>query len=106
MKAIKKPIKVDCWLITQEELNDIYTKRNAHAFSGKLHGAECWFYKERKYDYDKKKGFGNVIAKIKTLEGDMMLRAGDYLIRGIKKEFYPCRADIFKKTYQLTNPSQ
>ena len=91
MKAIKKPIKVNCWIITQAELNDIYAKGNAHAFAGKLHGAECWFYRERK----------DVIAKIKTLEGDMTLRAGDYLIQGIKKEYYPCRADIFRKTYKI-----
>lgn len=101
MKAIKKPIKINCWLITQAELDYIYMKGNADAFSGKLHGAECWFYKERKDEWDKKKGFGNVIAKIRTLEGDMILRAGDYLIKGIKKEFYPCKADIFEKTYKL-----
>lgn len=90
MKAIKKPIKINCWLITQKELDDIYTKGNAHAFGGKLHGAKCWFYRER-----------NVITKIRTLEGDMILRGGDYLIKGVKNEFYPCRADIFKKTYKL-----
>jgi len=101
MKAIKKPIKVNYWLITQAELNNIYTKGNAHAFGGKLHGAECWFYRERKDDWDKKKGWGDVIVKIKTLEGDMTLRAGDYLIRGIKKEYHPCKADIFRKTYKI-----
>ena len=38
--------------------------------------------------------------KIKTLEGDMNISKGDYIIKGIKGEFYPCKEDIFKKTYE------
>ena len=38
--------------------------------------------------------------KIKTLEGDMNVSNGDYIIKGIKGEFYPCKEDIFKKTYE------
>ena len=37
---------------------------------------------------------------IKTLEGIMMVSEGDYVIKGIKGEFYPCKPDIFKKTYE------
>lgn len=37
---------------------------------------------------------------INTLEGDMNLMPGDYLIKGIKGEFYPCKPDIFEMTYQ------
>ena len=37
--------------------------------------------------------------KIKTLEGDMNVSKGGYIIKGIKGEFYPCKEDIFKKTY-------
>ena len=35
--------------------------------------------------------------KIKTLEGDMNVSKGGYIIKGIKGEFYPCKEDIFKK---------
>lgn len=38
--------------------------------------------------------------KIKTLEGEMLARQGDYVIKGINGEFYPCKPDIFKKTYE------
>lgn len=38
--------------------------------------------------------------RIETLEGDMILRPGDYLIRGVNGEFYPCKPDIFAKTYE------
>lgn len=37
---------------------------------------------------------------IKTLEGDMKVSNGDYIIQGIKGEFYPCKPDIFKATYE------
>ena len=37
--------------------------------------------------------------KIQTLEGSMTATVGDYIIKGIKGEFYPCREDIFLETY-------
>ena len=36
---------------------------------------------------------------IKTLEGDMLVSHGDYIIKGVKGEFYPCKPDIFHMTY-------
>jgi len=36
---------------------------------------------------------------IKTLEGEMLARQGDYIIKGVNGEFYPCKPDIFEKTY-------
>lgn len=36
---------------------------------------------------------------IQTLEGEMRAEIGCYVIKGVKGEFYPCRADIFKATY-------
>jgi hypothetical protein len=38
---------------------------------------------------------------IKTLEGGYRAGVGDYIIKGIKGEFYPCKPDIFEKTYEL-----
>jgi len=37
---------------------------------------------------------------ITTLEGDMSAAIGDYVIKGVKGEFYPCREDIFDLTYE------
>ena len=34
-----------------------------------------------------------------TLEGNMVANKGDYIIKGIAGEFYPCKPDIFKQTY-------
>ena len=37
---------------------------------------------------------------IHTLEGDMEASFGDYIIKGVNGEFYPCKPDIFAKTYE------
>lgn len=37
---------------------------------------------------------------IHTLEGDMIVDSGDYIIKGINGEIYPCKPDIFNKTYE------
>ena len=37
---------------------------------------------------------------IKTLEGDMRASIGDWIIKGVQGEFYPCKPDIFEKTYE------
>ncbi len=43
---------------------------------------------------------GHAIA-IDTLEGRMFADPGDWIIRGVKGEFYPCKPDIFEATYEL-----
>lgn len=40
-------------------------------------------------------------AAIKTLEGTMLAGHGDYIIKGIRGECYPCKPDIFEATYEL-----
>jgi hypothetical protein len=40
---------------------------------------------------------------IKTLEGEMTARGGDWIIRGVKGEIYPCKPDIFLATYEQEN---
>ncbi len=37
---------------------------------------------------------------VHTLEGNMIGNIGDYLIRGINDEYYPCKPDIFEKSYE------
>ena len=38
---------------------------------------------------------------INTLEGDLLASVGDYIITGINGEQYPCKPDIFEKTYEI-----
>lgn len=42
----------------------------------------------------------NPVIKIETLEGTMNASVGDYIIKGVNGEFYPCKPDIFSKTYE------
>lgn len=54
----------------------------------------------RSYYYD---GINNEIPyklEFITLEGKMMASLNDYIIKGVKGEFYPCKPDIFLKTYE------
>lgn len=43
---------------------------------------------------------------INTLEGDLGTSPGDWIIKGIKGEFYPCKPDIFEATYEPVTDSQ
>jgi len=45
-------------------------------------------------------GEHSVAYEIKTLEGVMTAAFGDWVIKGVKGEIYPCRADIFEMTYE------
>jgi len=40
------------------------------------------------------------VLHIETLEGTMRAEPGDWVIRGVKGEFYPCKPDIFEATYE------
>jgi hypothetical protein len=42
-------------------------------------------------------------AFIPTLEGLMQAKPGDYIIKGVKGEIYPCKPDIFELTYEPVN---
>ena len=42
----------------------------------------------------------NGSVMIMTLEGDHRARPGDYVIKGVAGEFYPCKPDIFEQTYE------
>jgi len=53
-------------------------------------------------------GLGNDIFEavedgilINTLEGKMKASIGDFIIKGVQGEYYPCKPDIFEKTYEL-----
>ena len=50
-------------------------------------------------------GEGQYHLYIKTLEGKMYAKYGDYIIKGVNGEFYPCKCDIFKNTYEEVQES-
>ena len=50
------------------------------------------------------KGVPGFSMTIHTLEGDMTAKSGDYIIKGVNGEFYPCKPNIFEKTYEAVEP--
>ena len=40
------------------------------------------------------------VIAIQTLEGEMVANVGDWIIQGVKGEFYPCKPEIFEMTYE------
>jgi hypothetical protein len=50
-------------------------------------------------------GFDYPVLKINTLEGAMTVAQGDWIIKGVKGEFYPCKPDIFAATYEEAEPT-
>jgi len=45
-------------------------------------------------------GDPDAVIAIETLEGTMTAKDGDYIIKGVQGEFYPCKPDIFEQTYE------
>lgn len=85
-KYIKKPVVVEAIQWTGNNLEEI------HKFVGKnllIHTR-----------YDELVNL-NVVEyiEIKTLEGNHVASIGDFIIKGIRGEFYPCKPDIFHETY-------
>lgn len=88
-KYRKKPVVIEAFQLNERGLvaedwfwdavsrNDIIT----HDF-GKFHPNPAW-------------------CEIKTLEGTMIANAGDFIIKGVNGEIYPCKPDIFEKTYEI-----
>lgn len=52
------------------------------------------------YQFSKIKGMGDDVFFVKTLEGDLQVSPGDWIITGVKGEKYPCKPDIFEATYE------
>ena len=79
MKYRKKPVIIEAVQWNGSNLQDV----------AKLGGA-------REYEQD----FLSDDLIIHTLEGDMKAIKGDWIIKGVKGELYPCKPDIFEETYE------
>lgn len=90
MKYRKKPVVIEAIQWTGLNLEEI------KAFVG---GSLIYDIVDTAWEVGK--GRPHVFMKIKTLEGDMTASEGDYIIKGLRGEFYPCKPDIFKKTYEV-----
>ena len=79
----KKPVEIDAWQWLDQPLKEW----------------PSWLF-EQEGQYRSGGSFF-----IRTLEGTMEARPGDWIIRGVKGELYPCRDDIFQQTYDPAPPA-
>lgn len=64
---------------------------------------ELFKLEDFKLNYTYMNGNFDKVLGVYSLEGIMWASVGDYIIKGIKGEFYPCKPDIFKETYEEVN---
>ena len=93
MKAIKRPVEVDAWKLDSSIF--LYEPIDPSVPVWVKEGIE-----KGKLKYDEVYNDWSVIS----LEGLMVAKDGDYVIRGVKGELYPCRGDIFEETYEVIGP--
>ena len=86
----KKPVTIEAIQWTGKNLRDVIT------FTDGLPAGMAW------------EAYADLVArdglKIYTLEGKMLANVGDWIIRGVKGEYYPCKPDIFEATYSPEVP--
>lgn len=78
-KFRKKPVVIEAVQWTGKNLNEIFSFTDSEAITN---------------------DFLENYLEIETLEGVMKASKGDWIIKGVKGEFYPCKPDIFEATYE------
>lgn len=84
----KRPIKIEAFKFYVDEVPDWFMDRVS---TNEVVLVNC------SYEHY---GADEAHCLINTLEGTMTGRAGDYIIRGVQGELYPCKSDIFEATYE------
>lgn len=90
-KYCKKPVVVEAVKWTGKNHREMWD-----FLTGKTD--ECLSTVGETFYIDHDKVVGGLI--IKTLEGEHIANIGDYIIRGVKGEYYPCKPDVFNITYE------
>ena len=80
----KKPVEIEAWRFGPDPFEP-YPPWLADAIAG---GTVFW------------QGGADAHFTVRTLEGNMRADRGDWIIRGVAGELYPCKPDIFEKTYE------
>ena len=86
-KYKKKPVEIEAIQFNRSNWEEIQTFTNNTAHTITI---------ERRID-------GKCTCIIPTLEGQHIANEGDYIIKGVQGEFYPCKPDIFELTYEIVD---
>ncbi len=94
-KYVKKPVVIEAIRWTGNNIEELeeFALNDIDQFSFEAHSVNIRTGKDA----------SGAPLEIQTLEGVMTVSDGDYIIKGVNGEFYPCKPDIFKKTYEPYN---
>ncbi len=84
MKYRKKPVVIDAFRLPEE---GVELTEDFHLWCAEV-------------DFLNYTSGRNETLEISTLEGNMVASPGDWIIKGVAGEFYPCKPDIFEQTYE------
>lgn len=82
LKIRKKPVEVEAMQFTEDNKDQVFS----------------WVSCNKVPVLDE---YNNPALKIQTLEGEMIAKLGDFIIKGVEDEYYPCKPDIFHETYDI-----
>lgn len=88
-KFRKKPVVIDAEQFTESRAFECLNEGKPFAFG--LHVSGSWHPIEKKLHH--------ATISVRTIEGTMRAELGDWIIKGVKGELYPCKPDIFEATY-------
>lgn len=97
-KFRKKPVVIEAIQFTKDNVKEMFEFINGQ---NSVDNSSCRMAEDRWWDYEQgliKNGYS-----FKTLESDgetQKASIGDWIIKGVQGEFYPCKPDIFEKTYE------
>ena len=95
-KYRKKPVVIEAVQLTWQNWSDICNFVDEKSFGG-----GCYLDNITKKELPEGTNSNTMGLKVITLEGVMMAQQDDFIIKGVNGEFYPCKPDIFEKTYEL-----
>ena len=84
MKFRKKPVAIEAMQFTRQSYREIEKWSNGEVWSNPVLAGQP----------------SPLFMQIATLEGTMTATLGDWIIKGVQGEFYPCKPDIFEATYE------
>lgn len=99
MRVRKKPVEVEAVQLSWKTWNELadFIGDNSNIFSHPDYTA----YESEGYSDTCGETPPFIEMAIPTLEGTMIARHGDWIIRGVKGEFYPCKPEVFNATYDI-----
>ena len=96
VKYRKKPVVIEAMRLHAETSEGDFLDPNTRAHA-EIAG---WMLGHGFHNFKVAAGPRPLGLHIETLEGVMLAEPGDWIIRGVKGEFYPCKPDIFEATYE------